>query len=133
LGTWEKGSRTEVFLPEASLGYVAYNDNRFKLSPFAGIGSMDISPPTKDTEETLELKDVSLGPTTTYVLGINFDIKFGPKNTSKYRPKTNYVFMRIRYAYCIPRFEKKYNEMSGNMHYITIGFGGVARGLKREY
>ena len=115
-----------VFLPEASLGYVAYNDNRFKLSPFAGIGSMDISPPTKDTEETPELKEVSLEFTTTYIIGINFDIKFGPKHTPKYSPKTSYGFMRIRYGYSIPEFD-------GNMHYITIGFGGMARGLKREY
>lgn len=133
LGTWEKGSRTMVFLPEASLGYVAYNDNRFKLSPFAGIGSMDISPTTKDKEETPELKEVSLEFTTTYILGINFDIKFGPKHTPKYSPKTSYGFMRIRYGYSIPRFEKKYDGMTGNMHYITIGFGGMARGLKREY
>lgn len=133
LGTWEKGSRTMVFLPEASLGYVAYNDNRFKLSPFAGIGSMDISPTTKDKEETPELKEVSLEFTTTYIIGINFDVKFGPKHTPKYRPKTSYGFMRIRYGYSIPRFEKKYDGMTGNMHYITIGFGGMARGLKREY
>lgn len=133
LGTWEKGSRTMVFLPEASLGYVAYNDNRFKLSPFAGIGSMDISPTTKDKEETPELKEVSLEFTTTYIIGINFDIKFGPKHATKYSPKTSYGFMRIRYGYSIPRFEKKYDGMTGNMHYITIGFGGMARGLKREY
>jgi hypothetical protein len=133
LGTWEKGSRTMVFLPEASLGYVAYNDNRFKLSPFAGIGSMDISPPTNDTEETPELKEVSLEFTTTYVLGVNLDIKYGPKNTPKYKPKTSYGFMRIRYGYCLPRFEKKYDGMTGNMHYVTIGFGGMARGLKRDY
>jgi len=133
LGTWEKGSGTMVFLPEASLGYVAYNDNRFKLSPFAGIGSMDISPTTNDTEETPELKEVSLEFTTTYVLGINFDIKFGPKNTPKYSPKTSYGFMRIRYGYSMPSFNKKYDDMSGNMHYITIGFGVMARGLQREH
>lgn len=133
LGTWKKGSRTMVFLPEASLGYVAYNDNRFKISSFAGIGSMDISPTTKDKEETPELKEVSLEFTTTYIIGINFDIKFGPKHTPKYSPKTSYGFMRIRYGYSIPKFEKKYDGMTGNMHYITIGFGGMARGLKREY
>jgi len=133
LGTWQKGSGTMVFLPEASLGYVAYNDNRFKISPFAGIGSMDISPPTNDTEETPELKEVSLEFTTTYIVGINFDIKFGPKHIPHYSPKTSYGFMRIRYGYSIPRFEKKYDGMTGNMHYITIGFGGMERGLKREY
>lgn len=133
LGTWEKDSKTIVFLPEASFGYVTYNDNRFKLSPFAGIGSMNISPPSIDTEETPELEEVSLKFTTTYIIGINFDIKFGPKRTLNYNPKTSYGFMRIRYGYCMPRFENKYAGITGNMHYITIGFGGMGRGLKREY
>lgn len=131
-GVWEKGSRAMVFLPEASLGYVVYNDNRLKISPFAGIGSMDISPPTNDTNEIPELKEVSLEFTTTYILGFNFDIKFGPKHVPAYQPKTSYGFIRVRYGYSMPQFEKKYNGMAGNMHYITIGFGGLGRGLKRE-
>jgi len=133
LGTWEKGSNTMVFLPEASLGYVTYNDNRFKVSPFAGIGLMDISPPSNDTKDTPELKEVSLKFTATYIVGINFDIKFGPKRTPVNNPKTSYGFIRIRYAYNIPEFDKKFDGMSGNMHYITIGYGGMSRGLKREY
>lgn len=133
LGTFEKGSRTMVFLPEASIGYVTYNENRFKVSPFAGIGAMDIGPTLNATEETPGLDEVELEFTTTYMVGINFDIKFGAKKTPAYSPKTSYGFMRIRYAYNIPRFDKKYDGMTGNMHYITIGFGGMARGLKREY
>ena len=133
LGTFEKGSRLRVFLPEASLGYVVHNDNRFKLSPFVGIGSMDISPPTADKEEIPELKEVSLEFTSTYIMGVNFDIKFGKKDTPAYNSKTNYGFMRIRYGYSIPNFEKKYIGVYGNMHYITIGFGVMTRGSKREY
>ncbi|MDH5379664.1 MAG: hypothetical protein OEW75_02355 [Cyclobacteriaceae bacterium] len=133
LGIWEKGSEIVVFLPEASLGYVVYNDNRYKLSPFAGIGSMDISPPTSDTKDIPELKEISLEFTTTYIAGFNLDIKLGAKHTPEYRPKTSYGFIRVRYGYSMPGFEKKYNGMSGNMHYITVGFGGMARGVGREY
>lgn len=133
IGTFEKGSRTMVFLPEASIGYVTYNDNRFKVSPFAGIGAMDIGPTLKATEATPELEEVELEFTTTYMIGINFDIKLGAKKTPEYRPKTSYGFIRIRYAYNIPSFDAKYDGMTGNMHYITIGFGGMLRGLKREY
>ena len=133
LGTLERGSRTTVFLPEASLGYVVYDDDRFKLSPFAGIASMDISPTIKAMEDTPELKEVALEFTSTYVLGFNFDIKFGPKHSSDYQPKTSYGFLRIRYGYSLPQFEKHYDMMSGNMHYLTIGFGGMARGVKREF
>ncbi|MDP1725945.1 MAG: hypothetical protein Q8M15_04120 [Bacteroidota bacterium] len=132
LGIWGKGSKSMVYLPEASIGYVTLNNNRVKISPFAGIGAMCISPPSKDTEKTPELKEVSLEFTTTYMIGVNFDVKFGQK-TPSYRPKSSYGFIRVRYAYNIPGFDKKYNGISGNMHYITIGFGGLARELKREY
>lgn len=133
LGTWEKGSRSTVFLPEASVGYVIYNDNRFKFSPFAGIGAMNIGPTSNASEKIPELDEVKLEFTTTYMIGVNFDIKFGPKHTPANSPKTSYGFIRIRYAYNIPRFENKYDGMTGNMHYITIGFGGMSRGMKREY
>ena len=52
-GIWEKDSKAMVFLPEASIGYVGYNDNRFKLSPFAGIGAMDIVPTLNNLEENV--------------------------------------------------------------------------------
>lgn len=133
LGTWEKGSRTMVFLPEASIGYVTLDNDRLKVSPFAGIGVMDISPPTDKTEEIPELEEVSLEFTTTYMLGVNLDIKFGKNNIPAFRPKTSYGFMRIRYAFNIPQFENKYTGAAGKMHYITIGFGGFARGAEREY
>lgn len=132
-GTWKKNSSAMAFLPEASLGYVAYNDDRFKLSPFAGIGSMYIGPSVGDTDKTPELEEVALKFSTTYILGINLDIKFGEKHPPKFMPKTSYPFIRIRYGYSMPQFEKKYSNMTGNMHYITIGFGVIYRKTKREY
>lgn len=41
--------------------------------------------------------------------------------------------MRIRYGYSMPRFNKKYDGLNGNMNYITVGFGSMARGIKRDY
>ena len=131
-GIYKKGSSIMVFLPEASLGYAALDNNRFKLAPFVGIGSMDVSPSLGKTEKIPELKEVSLEFTTTYLAGLNFDVKFGKKGYL-FRPKSSYGFLRIRYGYSIPRFSKKYDGIFGDMHYITIGVGGFARGLKREY
>jgi hypothetical protein len=131
-GVWNKGSNAMVFLPEASLGYVISNNNRFKVSPFAGIGAMDIAPPSADTEKYPDLKEVSLEFTTTWMTGVNIDIKFGPSKVPDWKPKTSYGFMRIRYAYNAPQYARKYAGASGNMHYVTIGFGGFARGVERE-
>jgi len=131
IGTFEKGSSTMVFLPEASLGYIVFDNNRLKFSPFLGIGAMHICPPLAKTEKTPELDEVSI-TSVIFPIGLNFDIKFG-KEDYKFRPKSSYGFLRIRYSYNIARFQKKYDGISGNMHYITIGVGGMARGLKREY
>ncbi len=131
VGTWEKDSRNLVFQPEVSVGYAVYDNEKLKLSPFAGIGSMKITPTTYDLNKNPELKELSLGYTTTYILGFNFDFKFRSKTVSEYKPSRTNGFIRIRYGYSIPDFEKKYDGMTGNMHYITIGFGAMGRGLKR--
>ena len=132
-GTFPKGSRVTVYLPEASLGYAVVENNRYKISPFAGIGMTDISPSENDLDAIPELDEVSLEFSATYFLGINLDIKLGPKTYPAFAPKTEYGFVRIRYAYSFPQFEKKYDGVSGNMHYITIGCGVFGRKHKREY
>ena len=99
-----------VFFPEASLGYALLENNRFKVSPFIGIGSMDIGATMKDSENIPELKEISLDFTTTYVFGINFDLKFGKRKIPAFIPKTSYIFLRLRYAYNTPQFEKKILE-----------------------
>lgn len=131
-GVWQEGSNTNTYLPEISVGYATIDKDRFKISPFAGIGSMDISPTLNDIEETPDLEELSMAFTATFLLGINIDFKFGKKNPS-FHPNANYGFVRIRYAYSMPGFEKYYPGISGNMHYLTIGFGGLSRGLRREY
>jgi len=60
------------------------------------------------------------------------DIKFEKKGSS-FRPKSVYGFLRIRYGFCSAFFEKKYNDIFGNTHYFTIGFGVNVKGVKREY
>ncbi len=131
-GTWEKDSRTLIILPEASLGYPIFDNDRYKISPFAGIGAMDISPVDNDIEENPDLEEMSLTFTTNYLTGLNFDIKFGEKSTPDFRPKSSYSFIRIRYAFSHTRFQEKNDGISGNMHYITIGFGGLGRRLIKK-
>jgi hypothetical protein len=133
LGILESGTRTMVFLPEAALGYAVYDKKYFKLSPFAGIAAMDIGPTGSDLEATPELEKLNLDYTRTYTLGFQFDIKLVPKKVPNYSPVGSYAFIRVRYAYSMPNFERKYDGMSGNMHYLTISLGMMDRALKRVY
>lgn len=134
-GIWERGSQVRVFLPEASLGYVALNSPRLKIAPFAGIASTDIGPTQVDLTNNPDLKEVELEFTTTYTLGINVDIKLGRSKMPivTLGAEENYLFLRLRYAYNLPQFERSYAGMDGHMHYLTVGLGGFGRKIKRDY
>jgi hypothetical protein len=134
-GVWEKGSQVRVYLPEASLGYVVFNNRYLKIAPFAGIASMSIGPTEHDTKEEPDLKKANLTFTTTYAAGLNLDIKPGEwkKSKPKYRQNQDYWFVRVRYALTLPQFDWKYDDYNGVMNYITIGVGIFTRKNKRDY
>ena len=130
-GTWKENSRANTFLPEASFGYVIYDKNKIKLTPFLGIASTDIGPTSNDEEKKPELKNAGLPFTLTYVSGLNLDINFLPRNGPKFAIVSQNLFLRIRYGFANPRFEKKF-DVSGNLHYLTIGIGMAQRRVKKE-
>lgn len=130
---WKKNSQARVFLPEASLGYVALENKFLKVTPFAGIAGTDITPTEYDKEHNPNLKKAGLKFTTTYATGINLDIKMGKTNATMVSfSEESYWFLRIRYGYTWPQFKNKYGEFDGTMQYITIGVGGFGRAIKRK-
>ena len=131
---WPENSQVRIYLPEASLGYVVHDSKHFKLAPFIGLSSTDIGPTEYDLEKVPNIKEYELEFSTTYSIGFNVDIKFGkPKMAmvSNDLEESNW-FIRIRYGYNFPQFSKSYNGFDGDMQYITIGFGGFGRKLKRN-
>ncbi|CAM4232071.1 hypothetical protein [Gillisia limnaea] len=130
---WSKDSPAMMFFPEASLGYAVVENDKIKLSPFAGIGAANIGPVTTDLEQTPELEALEVGFAASYTLGLNLNIKLGwdtnyllTNNDDK-----SYWYLRLRYGYTMPQFND-YPMHSGNVHHLTIGFGGVYRGMKRS-
>jgi hypothetical protein len=132
-GIWKKGSRELLYIPEVSLGYAVYNSDKYKFTPFLGIAGTSFSPTTIKLDQTPELEELVLDFTTTYVMGLTFDLKFKQLMNNSRWTQSSYGFMRVRYGFCLPQFQNKYAGLSGTMHYITIGFGGLSRNSKREY
>ncbi len=128
-GTRRKDAQVRVFLPEASLGYLIIDNRFFKVAPFVGISSTDISPTDYDKNKYPEYENIDLTYTTTYTLGLNLDFKLNFKNKKSKQP--SYGFIRVRYAYNKPQFNWKYNGFAGDFHYLTIGIGGFSRGSKK--
>jgi hypothetical protein len=123
-----------MFFPEASLGYAVLENDKIKLSPFAGIGLASIGPVPIDIEERPELEVLEVGYSTSYTLGLNLNIKLGWE-TAPYltmREDKSYWFLRLRYGYTLPQFNN-FPMHGGNVHQLTIGIGGMYRGMKRAF
>ena len=133
-GTWEKNAQVRVFLPEASIGYVALDNKLLKIAPFIGIASTDVSPTENDRIKIPQYKNIGLKFTATYTIGLNVDFKLAKSRIQMVAAREeSYWFLKIRYAYNKPQFDWKYNGFSGDFHYVTIGIGGFGRKAKRDY
>ena len=132
-GVWKKGAQVRVYLPEASFGYRLIENNKLKLSPFAGIGAASISATDYDLERNPELEQVELGFSTTYTAGVNLDfkLKWGGDVLPHVDPVKNYWFLRVRYGFASPQFDNPHSGYTGNMHYLTVGIGAVGHGVRR--
>ncbi|MEM6642344.1 MAG: hypothetical protein AAF616_05150 [Bacteroidota bacterium] len=134
-GTWQEDAQVRVFLPEASVGYTLVDSKRIKFMPFVGISSTSVSPTEYDRNRIEEYDKVGLDFTTTYSFGLNMDLVLGKSGSVPIISwnEEAYWFIRLRYSYNQPQFNKKYEGFEGNFHYITFGFGGFGRKLKRDY
>ena len=130
---WDKNSQVRVYLPELSVGYVINDGKHFKLAPFVGISSTDISATEYDLKDNPGLKDFELSFTTTYTVGFNVDLKLRKPRNAPATSEQSYFFLRLRYGYNFPQFASSYPGFGGNMQYITIGIGGFARRMIRDY
>ena len=128
---WQKGSESQTFLPEASIGYAVLENDKIKLSPFAGIGAASISPTTVDVEERPELEVLEVGFSPAYTVGLNLNIKLGwdVAPLLSHGDDKSYWFIKLRYGYTMPQFNEPLHN--GNIHQFTIGFGGMYRGMRR--
>lgn len=133
-GIWEKGSEYSALLPEASLGYLVFENKLWKFAPFVGISSTEIGPVYFDLVDNPELENAKLEFTTTFTLGMNVDIKLGQSKVPMFaqNPKQRYWLIRMRYAFNIPQLDEKYDAYSGNLHYLAVGFGRFFRKNKRD-
>jgi len=134
---WEKDTKMDMFGLEASLGYALCKVRFASLSPFAGIGSTHISPTDSEIKDHPAYENTELDHTLTYTLGLNLDLRFGrvPNRMAVYyyNPMSSKWFIRLRYTYRRPIFERDYDGFEGGHHGFTLGIGVTLRSLVRDY
>lgn len=128
-GIWGKNSQVRVIIPEASIGYTLFDNKHLTFAPFAGISGTIISATEHDIDLDENLDNAEIN-TISYTAGLNFDIKL-KKKINRY--ESSFSFIRVRYGYTLPQYDNKYVGYSGNMHYITIGFGQFGRFMKDDF
>lgn len=131
---WPKATKANTYIPEASLGYTLPLKSKLHIAPFAGVSGLLLSPTESQKDESYYKQTSELGGFA-WIAGLNVDIKLG-KNTGAY-PLVSYNeeafwFLRIRYGYVMSNIGNMYPGLSGNMHYLTIGFGGIGHRIKRD-
>lgn len=122
-GKWRKSELYTIILPEASIGYIIKDTEKYKIVPFIGIASTNISPPQNKLDQFPEYENIELSFTTTYTVGVSVDLKlFKPREFRETsNEKLSYGGLRLRYAYNQPQFERKYDRFGGGFHYLTVG------------
>lgn len=128
---WPKRSQVRIYLPEASLGYPVISNKLLRITPFAGIAGISFSPTMVDVQRDKSLETFEKFMTKA-AAGINTEFLL---NTSSGRfwgmAEDDEFFLRLRYGYNFSN-SNKIPYASGNVHYITIGIGGVGRLNKRR-
>jgi hypothetical protein len=119
--TWTTNLNTGIAIPEISIGYPVYNNDKFSITPFAGIGGVEFSV-IKNENNYSGYRILSFAE----VFGVNIDYMFGRNldliNYFLFKDKSNWV-IRTRFTAAPYKFNDQIKGWSFN---LTIGIGGFS-------
>jgi len=130
---WKRHKLVNSLMAEFALSYPITFKQGHRLMPFAGIGSISLSPrnPNKTDENPDASNPYSLDAFC-WVGGINFDYRLGQPDLSQ-TDDGNYQrtsgFIRFRYSLYATQFSKSKKEYNGYVHTISIGLHGFIERL----
>lgn len=117
---WLKGSRATLMGIDLTAGYRLMDIKRVSFAPFLGVGAINFSPSTMDIENDYTLEKLNF-TAQNYLIGMDFT--FNLKKRSFFFDGNN--FINLRYTFSMPQYNGRKGVESGNMHWITLGWGGM--------
>ena len=131
---WEEESSATFGFGYLNAGYLVFENNRWSIYPYAGIGGGGFSADEQDIKEDQNLKNLKLGTFFTQV-GIGFDFKFAGGHY--YNPYgtigTLGSRVSLKYTYRMLQLERKDPLLKGHQHLITLSYGIGGRNKVRDY
>ncbi|NJM16596.1 MAG: hypothetical protein HC896_15580 [Bacteroidales bacterium] len=123
---WSKGQRVSVVRADVNLGYTVLSNTKFKVVPYAGLGTTAISTLT-EIEDTVP----SIRHTPSFAAGVLLDYKFSYTNKD---PKSyeeafivekdrTYWYARLNLALVNPMYSEDYKRFKGKNLYVGASIG----------
>jgi len=125
--TWNKGQRTNVAIADISYGYPLIDNKTIKLTPFAGLGVVELSEVKKNEEENeLRIVDYNL------IFGINTDFKLKTRLSFVPNPVLG-VKEKLQTAIRARLYVAKanyYDNLKGCSVNLSLGFSGFGNMIR---
>lgn len=125
---WKKGSSSTLGSGYLNAGYLAFENRRWSIYPYAGIGYTGFSAVEKDIKEDENLDKLRLNSFFTQ-LGVGIDLKITSIPSVDQSSDSR---ISLKYTYRMPRFERKDPLLKGSQHVITLSYGIGGRGKERD-
>ena len=110
---------------------IFYQSSDCKLMPFIGIGEMGIGSTDTEIKKYPELDEFKELSTLNYMAGLELKLNSWDRDADLSR--TGGLYLGIRYTYYMPDYKRKHPLLEGNMHMITLSFGGFGRPVKSHF
>jgi hypothetical protein len=134
-GSWLKDIPTKLYYPEVLIGYSIINKNIFSITPLIGASQPKITASDGYILQNGQFKDMSIYNSISPEIGLSFDFSYAPSSLFNYKDKKNYNYylhLRLRFVYGFCYFNTTSSDLKGNFYSIQIGFGILAKKLKKK-
>ena len=126
---WPKGSAAMMTDIDLSIGYRVLEVKKLSFIPFVGFGAINLSPGAQEIDEDYSLAKLNY-TAQNYLAGMNCTFDLGDKDNPFYSGGN---FLNLRYTFVKPQYNGRKGIESGNMHWVTLGWGIYARPVKRMF
>ena len=126
---WLRGSHAVMTDIDLAVGYRVAEANRFSLTPFFGFGVINFGAGAEEIKEDNVFEKLNF-TAQNYLAGVNCTFDLSSKK-NPYSPGGS--FINLRYTFSMPQYNGRKGIESGNMHWLTLGWGMYGRPYKRVF
>ena len=116
------------------IGYKLFSNNKISAVPFISPNLRGYVPTRLEIQKNKDYIGYSIGPRTSYALGLNIDYAISSKTEMVLDKKVNSNwYVRFQAGYCYPTLYKSNELLTGSVLYFLIGITTTSNILKRDF